>query len=117
MAKEEKITSLAVFSIGAIVVIVGIVLLLQGKTGGVAIPTYTRGAVCWDSGAHACAASLACEGGIGGFLVGETTGNYECVCDEHLIPETLAQYGSFRQLGNLAYNPDHVKLIGKCRTY
>ena len=118
MVKEENAVGLAILGMAFIVVIVGLAMMFNGNTGSVAIGTYQSGAICWDSGNTACTASLACEGGRGGIYLGATNSHYECICDEHLLAQTRAQYGSFRTtLDGSVYNPDHVKLIAKCRTY
>jgi len=125
MAKKEETTIwYVIVGIALIVAIVGFALVMGGKTGGVAVPTYTRGAVC-ISGEEACTASLACEGIKGGILLGDGidfdprgTGHYACLCDEHLLDATVGQWGGFRTtIDGSVYNPDHLKLIAKCRNY
>jgi len=119
MAKKEEHTIwYVILGIAAIFVIIGLTLFLSGRTGGVAIPTYNPGPICWPSGEQACISSVACEGGNGGILVGEQASHYQCICDEHLLRDTIGQFGSFPKASNgMKYNPDHIKSISKCRTY
>ena len=106
---------LAVLGVISVIAIVGMIFLFTGVMSGQV--AYRPGPFIYIEPDQACARGVMCQYGEGAVPVGTEDSFALCVCPEDIMPETMAEAGSFQRDPSGYYHESKVWKISLVRKY